>query len=202
MESRMKKIIGLILTMIMLVMAVSAALAESQGTEMYVYTENGKGLTVRSTMNTTDSNFVDSLPYGAKVFAYGSPKPGWTYIEYGGKSGYVMSRFLVKSKPAPHEAGMTTNPGGSFDTRAAVTVEQINTLLASAKAVTPYTVTLRPTRSSGWVYMRWLPSRNAEQMATFGANYQVTVIAELKDWYQVQDPATGKVGFIYKSYIQ
>ena len=197
----MKKIIGLILTVIMLAAAVSAVLAESQGTVMYVYTENGKGLTVRSSMNTTDSNFVDSLPYGSKVFAYGNPKPGWTYIEYGGKSGYVMSRFLVKSKPEPHDAGSAQN-SGSFDTRAAVSVEQINTLLASAKTVTPYTVTLRPTRSSGWVYMRWLPSRNAAQMATFGANYQVTVIAELKDWYQVQDPATGKVGFIYKSYIQ
>ena len=197
----MKKIIGLILTVMMLVTAASAALAESQGTEMYVYTENGKGLTVRSTMNTTDNNFVDSLPYGSKVFAYGSPKPGWTYIEFGGKSGYVMSRFLVKSKPAPHDAGPATN-SGSFDTKAAVSVEQINTLVASAKAVTPYSVTVRPTRSSGWVYMRWLPSRNAAQMAVFGANHQLTVIAELKDWYQVQDPETGKVGFIYKSYIQ
>ena len=197
----MKKMIGLILMVMILATAVSAALAESQGTVMYVYTENGKGLTVRSSMNTTDSNFVDSLPYGSKVFAYGNPKPGWTYIEYSGKSGYVMSRFLVKNKPEPHDSGSAQN-SGSFDTRAAVSVEQINTLLASARTVTPYTVTLRPTRSSGWVYMRWLPSRNAAQMATFGASYQVTVIAELKDWYQVQDPATGKVGFIYKSYIQ
>ncbi len=197
----MKKLIGLILALMMLVMAVSAALAESQGTEMYVYTENGKGLTVRSTMNTTDKNFVDSLPYGSKVFAYGSPKPGWTYIEYGNQHGYVMSRFLVKSKPAPFDPG-SAPAAGSFDTRAAVSVEQINTLLTSAKSVTPYSVTVRPTRASGWVYLRWLPSRNSEQMAVFGANYQLTVIAELKDWYQVQDPATGKVGFVYKSYIQ
>ena len=73
---------------------------------------------------------------------------------------------------------------------------------ASAKPVTPYTITVRPTRASGWVYMRWLPSRNAAQAATYGANQQLTVLAELKDWYQVQDPATGRVGFIYKSYIQ
>ena len=97
----MKKLIGLMLALMMLAAAASAALAESQGTEMYVYTENGKGLTVRSTMNTTDDNFVDSLPYGFKVFTYGSPKPGWTYIEYGNQHGYVMSRFLVKAKPAP-----------------------------------------------------------------------------------------------------
>ena len=197
----MKKLIGLILVLMMLVAAVSAALAESQGTEMYVYTENGKGLTVRSTMNTTDKNFVDSLPYGSKVFAYGSPKPGWTYIEYGNQHGYVMSRFLVKTKPAPFDPS-SVPASGSFDTRAAVSVEQINTLLVSARQVAPYIVTVRPTRASGWVYLRWLPSRNSEQMATFGANYQLTVIAELTDWYQVQDPATGKVGFVYKSYIQ
>ena len=57
-ESRMKKLIGLILAVMMLAAAFSAALAEDQGTEMYVYTENGKGLTVRSTMNTTDKNPV------------------------------------------------------------------------------------------------------------------------------------------------
>ena len=198
----MKKFIGLILAMMMLVAAVSAALAESQGTEMYVYTENGKGLTVRSSMSTTEKNFVDSLPYGAKVFAYGSPKPGWTYIEYGNQHGYVMSRFLVKTKPAPFAPGGTTPAAGSFDTRAAVSVEQINTLLTSAKSVTPYSVVVRPTRASGWVNLRFAPSKETEVMATYRANEQVTVIAELKDWYQVQDPETGKVGFVYKSYIQ
>ncbi len=199
----MKKMIGLILAVMMLVTAVSAAMAESQGTEMYVYTANGKGLNVRSSMSTTEKNFIDSLPYGSKVFAYGNPKPGWTYIEYGNKSGYVMSRFLLKYKPAPFDPGSAPAPdSNSFDTRTAVSVEQINTLLVSARSVTPYSVSVRPTRSSGWVYLRWLPTRNSQQMATFGANYQLTVIAELKDWYQVQDPATGKVGFVYKSYIQ
>ena len=87
-------------------------------------------------------------------------------------------------------------------TKDASTVTQLNALVASAKKVEPYTVTVRPTRASGWVYMRWFPSRSANELATFGANYQLTVIAELKDWYQVSDPATGKVGFIYKSYVQ
>ncbi len=50
--------------------------------------------------------------------------------------------------------------------------------------------------------MRWIPSRYSRQIATYSANQQLTVIAELKDWYQVQDPATGRVGFVYKSYIQ
>ena len=202
----MKKLIGLMLAVMLLAAAAATALAEEpQGTVMYVYTENGKGLYVRSSMSTKEDNIVGSLPYGAKVFTYGSPQAGWIYIDYGDDFGdhYVMSRYLVKNKPAPYNpSGEPTPDPRNFDTRSAATVEQMNTLLASAKPVTPYTITVRPTRASGWVYMRWLPSRNAAQAATYGANQQLTVLAELKDWYQVQDPVTGRVGFIYKSYIQ
>ena len=118
-----------------------------------------------------------------------------------------MSRYLVKNKPAPYDpsarpAEPAAKSGRNFDSKAATTVEQINTLLAAAKTVEPYSVTVRPVRASGWVYMRWLPSKNAKLLATYGANQELTVIAELKDWYQVQDPSNGSVGFIYKSYIQ
>ena len=204
----MKKLIGLILAVMMLAVLAVSATAESQGKEMYVYTQNGKDLLVRSSMSTTEDNVITTLPYGSKVFTYGSPQPGWTYIEIGGTSGYVMSRFLVKGKPAARgssssgTASGTTQPNSKdFDTRSATTVEQMNTLLASARAVEPYTVTVRPARASGWVYLRWLPSRHSTQIATYGANQELTVIAELKDWFQVQDPA-GRVGFVYKSYIQ
>ena len=201
----MKKLIGLMLAVMMLAALASTAMAEDQGTEMYVYTRNGLPLLVRSSMSTKDdSNVVGSLPYGAKVFTYGSPASGWVMIDYGGGSStgmhFVMSRFLVKYKPAPFDPNSSPD-SGSFDTRAATTVEQINRLLASAKQVTPYTVTVRPTRSSGWVYLRWIPSRNSTQIATYSANQQLTVIAELKDWYQVED-SNGRIGFVYKSYIQ
>ena len=206
----MKKLIGLLLAMILLAALAVPATAEDQGRDMYVYTQNGKELLVRSSMSTTEDNVVGSLPFGAKVITYGSPQPGWTIIDYGDGSfsAYVMSRFLVKSKPTagkPASSGTKSSSGAdskNFDTTSATTVEQINTLLASAKVVEPYSVTVRPVRASGWVYMRWIPSRQSKQIATYGANQQLTVIAELKDWYQVQDPATGRVGFIYKSYIQ
>ena len=199
----MKKLIGLMLAVMMLVALFSAATAEDQGREMYVYTKNGKDLLVRSSMSTTENNVIGSLAYGAKVITYGSRQPGWTVIDYGdgSTSAYVMSRYLVKNKPAPYIPSSDTPSSKGFDTRSATTVEQMNTLVASAKYVTPYSVTVRPTRSSGWVYLRWLPSRHSTQIATFGANEELTVIAELKDWYQVQD-STGKVGFIYKDYIQ
>ena len=201
----MKKTISLILAMALLALLASAALSEGQGTEMYVYTKNGKVLKVRSSMSAKDdSNVIGTLPYGKKVFIYGV-RDGWAIIDYGNQAGYIMYRFLSKEKPAPFtpsDKPEKTAASNEFATSEASTVAQMNTLAVSARTVTPYTVTVRPTRASGWVYMRWFPSRNAEEMATFGANYQLTVLAELKDWYQVSDPATGKVGFIYKSYIQ
>lgn len=204
----MKKLIGLLLAMALLAALAMPAMAEDQGKDMYVYTQNGKDLLVRSSMSTTEDNVVGSLPFGAKVITYGSPQPGWTVIDYGNGSfsAYVMSRFLVKSKPTGGKPSGSKSSSGTdsknFDTTSATTVEQINTLLASAKAIEPYSATVRPVRASGWVYMRWIPSRHGKQIATYGANQQLTVIAELKDWYQVQDPATGRVGFVYKSYIQ
>ena len=198
----MKKVIGLTLAMMLLVLFASAALSESQGTFMYVCTQNGKGLNVRSSMSTADNyNVIGSLAYGTKVIIYGV-RDGWALIDYGNSAGYVMYRFLVKEKPAPYKPSDPAEIKTADTAREASTVAQMNALIASARFVTPYTVTVRPVRASGWAYMRWFPSRAANEMATFGANYQLTVIAELKDWYQVSDPATGKIGFIYKSYVQ
>ena len=198
----MKKAISLMLSVMLLVLLASAALSESQGTDYYVCTHNGKGLNVRSSMSTADnSNIIGSLAYGTKVIIYGV-KDGWAMIDYKNTTGYIMFRFLVKTKPAPYNTSDSSEQNTADTVKEASTVAQMNALITSAKFVEPYTITVRPVRASGWVYMRWFPSRNAQEMATFGANYQLTVIAELKDWYQVSDPATGKVGFIYKSYVQ
>ena len=207
----MKKVIGLMLAMVLLVLVVSASMSESQGTDMYVCTGNGKPLNVRSSMSTEDdSNIIGSLKYGTKVIIYGHQN-GWAIIDYGNTAGYIMYRYLVKEKPAPYNSsdkssgkssGSASQKSSSFSTKDASTVAPLNTLIASAKFVTPYTVTVRPARASGWVYLRWFPSKSAEAMATFCANYELTVIAELKDWYQVSDPESGKVGYVYKSYVQ
>ncbi len=201
----MKKVISLLLAMMLLVLLVPAALSESQGTDMYVCTGNGKPLKVRSSMSTEDdSNVLGTLKYGTKVITYGHQN-GWAIIDYANTTGYIMYRFLVKEKPAPYSGSGSTTPAQkktAFSTKDASTVTQLNSLIASAKFVTPYTVTVRPARASGWVYMRWFPSKSAEAMATFPANYELDVIAELKDWYQVSDPESGKVGFVYQSYVQ
>ena len=199
----MKRILGLVLAMMLLATLASTAMAESQGRDMYVRTNNGKNLLVRSSMSAVDdSNVIGSLSYGQRVIIYGQTN-GWAVLDYGNTAGYVMYRYLSKDKPDPYNpSDSTSRKTNAFSTKDASTVDQMNSLLSPAKIVTPYTVTVRPTRASGWVYMRWFPSKSAKELATFNGNYDLTVIAELKDWYQVSDPATGKVGFIYKSYVQ
>lgn len=197
-----KRLIFAALLVLLLAAVASAALAEKT---MYVYTKNGKSLYVRSSMTTKEDNIRGSLPYGTKVTAYGDGSTGWYLIDYDdyGDS-YVMARYLVSYKPAPFDPGKSEAPssaGDELDTKAASTVVQMNTLVQSVRFVEPYAVTVRPSRASGWVYLRWFPSRNAESLATFSSDYQLNVVAELKDWYQVEDPQTGRTGFVYKSYI-
>ena len=62
-------------------------------------------------------------------------------------------------------------------------------------------VTVRPSRASGWVNLRWAPSKQTEVMATYKANEKLLVIQELKNWYQVEDQDTGNVGFISKQFV-
>ena len=205
----MKRAIGILLVLAMLAALACTALGEEpQGRTMYVYTKNGKTLSIRSSMSTKDdSNIIGHYKYGDKVICYGSPQNGWVYVDspLGYGDAYVMSRYLVSEKPAPFKkdgSSGTSTSSSSSSTAESTTVSQMNALVAAPKFVEPYEVTVRPTRASGWVYMRWFPSKNAEKVATFAANKKLTVIAELKDWYQVVDPETEKTGFVYKSYIQ
>ena len=77
----------------------------------------------------------------------------------------------------------------------------MNKEFRSAKDVEPFAVTVRPSRASGWVNLRWAPSLSAEIIATYKQNDKLLVIKELKNWYQVEDQSTGNVGFISKKYV-
>ena len=144
----MKKFISVLIAAVLLVLAVSVAVSESQGTTMYVKTPNGKALNVRSSMSSADdSNVIGSLRYGSKVITYGG-KDGWLMIDYGNATGYIMAKYLVKEKPAPYDGssgGSGAKKAGSFNVKEATNVAQLNSLAASAKFVTPYSVTVHPT---------------------------------------------------------
>jgi uncharacterized protein YgiM (DUF1202 family) len=206
-----KRLIAFLLMLVLAAGMIPAALAEDDtphATEgyYYVYTENGKGLNVRESPG---GEVVGSLKYGSRIYCYYRDggngwalidfyynKPGYGYATY---AAFVSSRYLRKSKP-PANPKSDSSSGSSAAGTADVAAE-INAEFRSAKRVTPFTVTVRPTRASGWVNMRWAPSKSAEVMATYKQNERLLVIRELTNWYQVEDQDTGDVGFISKQFV-
>ena len=209
----MKKRITALLMVLALAVAtlIPAALAEDDSVPesagyYYVYTENGKGLNVRATPG---GEVVGSLKYGTRIYCYyRDGGNGWALIDYtydmpgvgmGTYACFISSRYLRKSKPpAKPSSGSSSSSGTSGTTDV---TSEINAEFRSGKRVVPFTVTVRPSRASGWVNMRWAPSKNAEIMATYKQNEKLLVIRELDNWYQVEDQDTGDVGFISKQFV-
>lgn len=204
-----KRIMTLMAALVMALLMVFTAAAAEDDTPSdsagyyYVYTENGKGLNVRATPG---GEIVGSLKYGTKIYCYyRDGGNGWALIDYTynmpgvGKGTYacfISSRYLRKSKPPAKPEGTTPSPATPTDA-----TTEINAEFRSAKKVDPFAVTVRPSRASGWVNLRWAPSKQAEVMATYKANEKLLVIQDLKNWYQVEDQDTGDVGFISKQYV-
>ena len=186
-------------------MAVDDSRMDSEG-YYYVYTENGKGLYVRATPG---GEIVGSLKYGSRIYCYyRDGGNGWALIDYaydmpgvgyGTYACFVSSRYLRKNQPEPRTSSSSTGKKTSTDTTDVAA--EINAEFRSAKRVEAFAVTVRPSRASGWVNMRWAPSKQAEVMATYKANAKLLVIRETDHWYQVEDQDTGDVGFIDKQFV-
>ena len=172
----------------------------STGGYYYVYTLNGGTLNVRDLPN---GRIVGTLDYGTRIYAYYNDG-AWAMIDFeydnpgygfGTYACYVSSRYLVRYKPDPYDP----NPADPVVTDP---YEEINAEFKSARTVTPFMVTVRPTRASGWVNLRWAPSQQIEIMATYKAGERLQVIRETANWYQVRDEETGNVGFMMKKFVQ
>ena len=200
-----KKLLSLALAAILLAALISAAFAYSERT-MYVYTENGKTLNVRRTPEVAD-NIVAQAKYGEPVTVTATSANGWSTVWWQDNNGefhnyYVQSRFLVNYKPGPKPtSGPNPTAAPSASTDAAKVLSDMNKEFTTAKKVSPYTVVARPSRASGWVNLRWAPTTEAERIATCPQGKERTVLVEMKNWYQVQDPETGMIGFISRQYV-
>ena len=208
MNKRIVLLMTAILMAVLMIIPVSVAEDDTPSDSAgyyYVYTENGKGLNVRATPG---GDIVGSLKYGTRIYCYSRDGGnGWALIDYTynmpgfGKGTYacfISSRYLRKSKPPanPGSESSSSSSSGSSDTAA-----EINREFRSAKKVDPFTVTVRPSRASGWVNLRWAPSKSTEVMATYKQNEKLLVIQETNNWYQVEDQDTGNVGFISKQFV-
>ncbi len=205
----MKRFLSLLLTAILLA-AVLIPLAMAEDEEIspeagyyYVYTENGKELNVRDEPS-FKGNVVGWLKYGSRIHVDAFTNENWALITFqydkpgygpGRYAAWVNRRFLTTAKPGSKPSGSTAGASSADP------LTEMNREFKSAKQVDEYTITVRPTRVTGWVNLRWAPTKSSELIATYRANEQLIVICELTDWLQVRDPITGNVGFLNKVFV-
>ena len=158
---------------------------------MYVYTQNGGSLNVRSTPKIADRNIIGKLDFGAVVTVTGidMSSPEWVSIKYSkGSDGtaWVMTKFLTD-----------TNPGQNAKARS-----DADRQMASYKTVADsFVISARPTSDGGWVNFRSAPSVHADRIGILQLGKTLTVIGETTDWYQAVDSATGRIGYVNKAYV-
>ena len=190
-----KRTLILVTVLILALTACAAALAETK----WIKTNNGKPANARSEPD-INSSLVGDFPYGSVVYTMGTPPVnGYTELSNGGGM-WVLTKFLVSSPPAPYVPSGDSSKGSS--TSSGDSQNAIYNEYKAARWVTPYKVVTCHNRSSGVINMRFAPSKNAPLVEAYKPGEPLLVICELKNWIEVQDQETGKVGYIRHDFLQ
>ena len=140
----------------------------------YVDTANKKSLNMRSDCTMGD-NIIASIPYRAEVTVYEFlAGDAWARVEYNGLVGFVMTRYLSGTRPASGGSGFTP---------------------------AYYTATVKPSNPSGYVNMRWAPSKSTSVHEVYYAGDMLQVIADNGTWCQVYDTSRNICGFMMKQFL-
>ena len=187
-----KRILSLIAVIVLLAtMCVAFVTTASADYVVYSKCPNGKPLNERAGPG-KEYAVVGKFPYGSEIWVIGETSPGWLQLNDG--STFVQASLTSRTYPGPYvppSPQPTKKPSESLDS-----------VYATAKVVDPYIVTLKATkRSNGVANVRWAPSKKAKLLAAYPEGTQVRVIAELKNWYQVEDLVTGAVGYVNTAYV-
>ena len=192
----MKKLVAVFLALTLMLL-VCATLAEDS--PYYVRTDNGKTLNLREEPS-KNSKVLLKIPYGDEFWVFEMRSDGWAYGHWGGQFGYVMSRYLSSTIPAPYVPSAEEKAKEKEAEEMKIEQEKLNKELKSEKEVEPFTILARPSRPSGWVNMRLQPSKIASRIRTLPDGYELTVVGETDKWYRVKDHETGKIGYVFKQY--
>lgn len=148
----------------------------------YVNTANKKSLNMRSSTD-LGNNILTSIPNGAAVVVYEFLNSStWAHIGYGGRDGYVMTRYLSLTPPS-------TQPSTS------------ESLSFKDFKSTYYLASVKPSTPSGYVNMRWAPSKSTAVHDIYYSGSTLQVIAESKTWCQVYDTQKNICGFMMKEFL-
>ena len=189
----MKRIISLLLLMTLFLSLCAPAFADVG--YMYVYTDDGKRLNLREAPK-SGSKILYRIDFGSELWVI-SISNSWAEVNFGGLFGYVQSRFLVHEKPSA--ASQKQAQQKSEQQKA---LDDLNRELKTLQPLSQtLTLSVRPTRASGWVNFRVGPGTGASRIATYGEGKQLIAVGETNKWYQAQDPESGRTGFISKNYV-
>ena len=161
--------------------------------EAYSCCSNGKPLNVRSGPG-KDYPAIGGIRYGDPITVDHDLGNGWSEIFWGNQAAYVMTALMSRTYPGPYQPAPTQAPSTTAG------AASLNSIFQLARFVVPYTVTLRGTRGSGSVNVRWAPSTDCSLLQTYAYGSTLQVIAEMGEWYQVVDPMTGITGFVMRKF--
>ncbi|MDD2648861.1 MAG: SH3 domain-containing protein [Eubacteriales bacterium] len=190
----MKKIISVLICALLICACIPfsavAMPADVQSKTMYVFTSNGGYLNLRET-DSTNGNVVTQIPFGSEVAVVDyEGKSKWQYIKYNGYEGYVMTRYLSTYR---HKRP-TVTPAP------AATVKPQTDIYANF-VKTNYYVTIRPSSPSGFVNLRWAPTKSVPCEGIYYAGKLLLVLQDNGTWCQVFDEETLTSGYVMKAFL-
>jgi uncharacterized protein YgiM (DUF1202 family) len=191
-----KRIVSLIAVVVLLVsMLAVTSVASASYYCVYSHCGNGKALNIRSGPG-KDFPSIGKVAYGDPIYVIGETYPGWLQLN---DTGFVQAALTSAYPPGPY---VPPTPTPTPDPQKKQKQADLESVMATAKNVDPYIVTLKATKTSkGKANVRWLPSKTSLLLKAYKPGDQVKVIAELKNWYQVQDLETEAVGFVNIAYV-
>ena len=188
-----KRILSLLAVVVLLAAMLAATATAYAYYAVYSHCGNGKPLNVRSGPG-KNYPVVSQVPYGEAIYVIGETSPGWLELN---DYGFVQASLTSTTQPGPY---VPPAPKPTVDP--AQKKADLEAVYATAKIVDPYMVTLKATaRSNGKANVRWAPSKTSKLLKAYPEGSEVRVIAELKNWYQVEDPVTGAVGYVNTAYV-
>lgn len=189
-----KRILALVAVMTLLMTMIILPTTASAWYTAYSNCSNGKPLHVRKGPG-KEYPIIGNIPYRQEIGVDHDLGNGWSELIWGSVPGYAMTSLMSKKDPGPYD------PNRKPVTPAKPS-ESLNKIFSQARIVTPYFITLKTARASGSANVRWAPSKSSKLLRAYAAGQEMRVIAELgKDWYQVEDPISGVVGFVNKTYV-
>ena len=180
----------LVLTLICGCFAVAQAMPSDHDVSYYyVSTSNQGPLNLRESKS-TKSNAIKSIPYGTEVMIYDyAPGDTWVLCNYDGAEGYVMTRYLSGTKPSGKAKTTATTENGSE-------YGQYKRMEAAC-----YYATVKPSTPTGYVHMRWAPSKSEPVMADFHNGDVLKVLNQDANWCQVYNETDGTCGWMMRRFL-